>query len=272
MQNNTPPSSPGESPDDRNPASGSVPADRAGATGETPDAQAGATGTTPARSGRRVGTAVAVVAVIAVIVIVAVVLLRFASGDGDNSGEGTSPQASQPTATSEAPYVDDQGGLQQHPLDAAPGDPRGIEGMALTVGADTAPVDPIQLTDTGMLIPPLDVQRLGWYSASAVPGQEGAAGSTVITGHINYEGQGMGFAQEFTTMTTGEEFHITMDGQDKAFRVTQAPYRLAKGAPLPDVVNDASGPNKVVLITCGGDFVGGQLGYADNIITVAEPV
>ncbi|WCZ33324.1 hypothetical protein CMASS_09565 [Corynebacterium massiliense DSM 45435] len=29
---------------------------------------------------------------------------------------------------------------------------------------------------------------------------------------------------------------------------------------------------KFVLITCGGEFVGGQLGYAENIITVAEPI
>ena len=39
-----------------------------------------------------------------------------------------------------------------------------------------------------------------------------------------------------------------------------------------DVVNDTEGENRLVLITCGGKFVGGQLGYEDNIITVAEPV
>ena len=38
------------------------------------------------------------------------------------------------------------------------------------------------------------------------------------------------------------------------------------------MVNDTDGTNRLVLITCGGKFVGGALGYEDNIITVAEPV
>ena len=61
-------------------------------------------------------------------------------------------------------------------------------------------------------------------------------------------------------------------GQERTFRVTEAPYRLPKGSGFPDVVNDSQGENRLVLITCGGKFVGGELGYEDNIITVAEPV
>ena len=47
---------------------------------------------------------------------------------------------------------------------------------------------------------------------------------------------------------------------------------MPKGSGFPDVINDTDGENRLVLITCGGKFVGGQLGYEDNIITVAEPV
>ena len=168
-------------------------------------------------------------------------------------------------------YVDPEG-EQEVQYEAAPGQFQGIEGMALNVGGDIAAVDPVQLTDAGALIPPADVSRLGWYSASAVPGAEGAAGSSVITGHINYQGQGTGYAARFANMAVGQEFDVLIDGVPRTFRVTQAPYRLPKGSDFPPEVNDATGPNRLVLITCGGQFVGGALGYADNIITIAEPV
>ena len=168
-------------------------------------------------------------------------------------------------------YVDPEG-EQEVPYEAAPGQFDGIEGMALSVGGDIAAVDPVQLTEAGALIPPSDVSRLGWYSASAVPGAEGAAGSSVITGHINYQGQGTGYAARFANMAVGQEFDVLIDGTPRTFRVTQAPYRLPKGSDFPPEVNDATGPNRLVLITCGGQFVGGALGYADNIITIAEPV
>ena len=168
-------------------------------------------------------------------------------------------------------YVDPEG-EQEVQYEAAPGQFQGIEGMALNVGGDIAAVDPVQLTESGALIPPSDVSRLGWYSASAVPGAVGAAGSSVITGHINYQGQGTGYAARFANMAVGQEFDVLIDGTPRTFRVTQAPYRLPKGSDFPPEVNDATGPNRLVLITCGGQFVGGALGYADNIITIAEPV
>ena len=177
----------------------------------------------------------------------------------------------EPAAPTDGGYVDPEG-EQEVPYEAAPGQFVGFEGMAMDVAGDIAAVDPVQLTDAGALIPPSDVSRLGWYSASAVPGAEGAVGSSVITGHINYQGQGAGYAARFANMNLGDEFEIYIDGTPQTFRVTQAPYRLPKGSDFPPEVNDATGPNRLVLITCGGQFIGGALGYADNIITIAEPV
>ena len=144
--------------------------------------------------------------------------------------------------------------------------------MSVGIDGDYAAVDPVQVTDQGVLLPPHDVSRLGWYSASAVPGDAGNVGSSVITGHVNYQGQGTGFAEKFTRLQENQEFTVVIDGEERTFRVTEKPYRLPKGADFPDVVNDADGANRLVLITCGGQFVGGALGYEDNIITVAEPV
>lgn len=203
--------------------------------------------------------------VIALLVLVAVIggciWLIQRGGDSDDAAPGPED--------SNSAYVDDKGS-QEHPLDPAPGE--GVGDMTLEIDGASAPVDPVQLTQDGQLIPPQDVHRLGWYSASAVPGAEGAVGSTVITGHVNYVGQGEGYAQRFVSMEEGEKLKIDMDGDEVEFKVTEAPYMLPKGADFPEVINDDSGPNRLVLITCGGDFVGGQLGYAQNIIVVAEPV
>ncbi|WJY59504.1 class F sortase [Corynebacterium afermentans] len=193
------------------------------------------------------------------------------SEGGASAGAPEDEPDEQTPVPTDGGYVDPEG-EQEVQYEAAPGQFQGIEGMALNVGGDIAAVDPVQLTEAGALIPPSDVSRLGWYSASAVPGAEGAAGSSVITGHINYQGQGTGYAARFANMAVGEEFDVLIDGTPRTFRVTQAPYRLPKGSDFPPEVNDATGPNRLVLITCGGQFVGGALGYADNIITIAEPV
>ncbi|OFK64819.1 peptidase C60 [Corynebacterium sp. HMSC076G08] len=222
---------------------------------------------------------IGIAALIAIILVVVQLVLYAGRGEDDsaetNAAEeqtstSQSVEAEAPT-TNNDPFVDDSG-EQEHELEPAPGEFRGFGAMSLGINDEFAAVDPIQVTDTGMLIPPHDVQRLGWYSASAVPGEAGPVGSSVITGHINYQGQGTGFAEKFTTMELGQEFTVFIDGEGRRFRVTEAPYRLQKGAGFPDVVNDTQGDNRLVLITCGGKFVGGQLGYEDNIITVAEPV
>lgn len=229
---------------------------------------------------------VAVLAVALVLIQLALYAFRNQSseeGSADRAGEArvtesvAAPQGEGADAPNdsavptEGGYVDSEG-EQQVPYEAAPGQFDGIDGMAMNIDGAVAAVDPVQLTDAGALIPPADVSRLGWYSASAVPGAEGAVGSSVITGHINYQGQGTGYASRFANMAVGDEFDVVIDSEPRTFRVTQAPYRLPKGSDFPPEVNDTTGSNRLVLITCGGQFVGGALGYADNIITVAEPV
>ncbi len=226
--------------------------------------------------------AIAVLAIALVLVQLAIYNFRNDS-DGEETAQepsATAPEDAQapdsthedePVVPTEGGYVDPEG-AQEVPYEPAPGQFVGFEGMAMSIGGDIAAVDPVQLTDTGTLIPPSDVSRLGWYSASAVPGAAGAVGSSVITGHINYQGQGAGYAARFANMNVGDEFEIYIDGTPQTFRVGQAPYRLPKGSDFPPEVNDSTGPNRLVLITCGGQFVGGALGYADNIITIAEPV
>lgn len=223
--------------------------------------------------GKIIGFIVLVVAVILVLIQLALYLTSDKEGDEGDAGASASASADKDAGAADKPdaFVDDSG-AQEHEFEPAPGEFQGFEGMSVGIDGEYAAVDPVQVTDQGVLLPPHDVSRLGWYSASAVPGDAGNVGSSVITGHVNYQGQGTGYAEKFTRLQENQVFTVVIDGEERTFRVTQKPYRLPKGADFPDVVNDADGTNRLVLITCGGKFVGGALGYEDNIITVAEPV
>lgn len=197
----------------------------------------------------------------------AVVLIPWGGGDGQGDDQNTSGSLE----VFEDGYVDDSGQqvqeiapvLQEHDE---------IEEIALKLDIGIAPVDMVGLTAEGALVPPEDVNRLGWYASSAIPGDASSKGSTVITGHVNHQTQGQGFAYHFTQLEAGDEVSVLIDGTPHIYRVTKPPFRVAKGGELPEEVNDSTGANKLVLITCGGEFVGGALGYADNVFVVAEPV
>ena len=163
-------------------------------------------------------------------------------------------------------------GAQENLPTPAQGSRGAVHEMEMLIDGKSAPIDFVQLTDQGSLIPPTDISRLGWYSASAIPGEEGAAGSSVITGHVNEVDQGDGYAARFADLKAGDTVTVKVDGESRDFTVSKDPIQVVKGAQMPEAVNDAVGENRLVLITCGGEFVGGTLGYADNIIVEAIPV
>ncbi|MBP3089200.1 class F sortase [Corynebacterium sp. sy017] len=227
----------------------------------------------PEKSQKSKGILIALAA--AVVVIIAVVSFIFLGKNTDSTSTQTSAASvSETTESFERPsdgYVDDSGAQQS--LEApAVGEAENVTTMSMMIAGAQAPIDFVQLTDTGTLLPPEDVSRLGWYSASAVPGSNANDGTTVITGHVNDASQGAGYAFQFTKLQLGDEISINVDGQERKFRVSIAPQHYLKGSEMPEVVNRDQGANQLVLITCGGRFVGGTLGYEDNIITVADPV
>lgn len=141
--------------------------------------------------------------------------------------------------------------------------------FGLDIGGLAADVRPVHMVGGTTLLPPEDVSTLGWYAASALPGS-GQKGSTVITGHINSATQGNGFAGRFTQLKAGEKVTLSVGGRKFTYTVSTDPQLVPKGKPLPAVVNDAADPaTPLVLITCGGPYVGGVTGYADNVITTA---
>lgn len=212
---------------------------------------------------RRTRVPLVLAAILAVLALVgAVALFPWSEGDDQN--------ASGSIEVVEDGYVDDSG-QQEQEIAPVPLEHGEINEIALKLDIGVAPVDMVGLTEEGALVPPEDVNRLGWYASSAIPGDEKSKGSTVITGHVNHQDQGQGFAYNFTHLEEGDEVTMLIDGTPHSYRVTKPPFRVSKDGELPEEVNDSTGENKLVLITCGGEFVGGALGYADNVFVIAEP-
>lgn len=218
-----------------------------------------------ARLGAR-GQTVAIAAgfmILAVVAATVVVLLRSGGDDATTVAGPDKPVT-----------VGDQR-IGQRDTDAGLIDPNNKSRWTLRIAAGgeeaSAGVEPVLLAGDS-LIPPADVNKLGWYSSSAKPGTKGL-GSTVITGHVDAVDQGPGFAGRFASLAPGTEVSVdTGDGKTVKYRVSSAPVQVSKTAELPEVVNRSTGDNQLVLVTCGGPYVGGALGYADNTFVIADPV
>ncbi|MFD6858277.1 class F sortase [Rhodococcus sp. NPDC060090] len=143
--------------------------------------------------------------------------------------------------------------------------------VTLTIGDESAPTDPVATDTAGVLLPPQDVGRLGWWADSSPPGS--GAGSIVVTGHVDDVAQGDGFATRFADLSEGDEVALSLnDGSARKYRVDRL-LSVGKDGDLPlDELNRLDGPETLVLVTCGGEFVGPPLGYADNDFVFASPL
>ncbi|NKS56345.1 sortase [Rhodococcus hoagii] len=138
---------------------------------------------------------------------------------------------------------------------------------SLQVAGRSIPIDTITTDAGGTLHPPQDITRVGWWVNSGLPG--GGAGSVVVTGHINGTA-GDGAAHTWTTARNGDEI-VLVDAAGAKLRYTvtsNTQYNKTTAFPV-DLVNKLDGPETLVLVTCGGEFVGGALGYQDNQIVTA---
>ncbi len=142
--------------------------------------------------------------------------------------------------------------------------------VSLTIDGATAPIDAVATTPEGALPPPEDVARLGWWVDSSLVGS--GAGVIVVTGHVNDLKQGDGYAARFPKLTPGSTVTLTTKaGVQKKYAVTKVKsFRKADEFPA-DELNRTTGPEELILVTCGGRFVGPPLGYESNDIAYASP-
>jgi hypothetical protein len=125
-----------------------------------------------------------------------------------------------------------------------------------------------QVAADGSLPIPSGVNQAVWWGTGLAAG----AGATVFAGHVNWGGVTGPFA-ELWHDNPGDIVSIKDDaGGQWRFQVTQvltlSKDQLPQQAPT---LFAPTGPRRIVLATCGGEWVGGTLGYADNRVVVAIP-
>jgi sortase (surface protein transpeptidase) len=116
-------------------------------------------------------------------------------------------------------------------------------------------------------VPPLSKSaQTGWYDRGAVPGEPGRA---IIVGHVDTK-SGPAVFYRLHDLKPGDRIEVTRaDRSVVAFRVDSVEHFDKANLPADRVYGDA-GPPGLRLITCGGEWVGGRTGYADNVIAFAS--
>lgn len=135
-------------------------------------------------------------------------------------------------------------------------------------GVFSTPVDPVAALPGGQLMIPTDAQRVGWWSAGAAPGD--AEGSVVLVGHLDTPRGGLGVFYHLLDLTAGQPL-VVKDSTGRRHPYTVVSREQIARTSLPASLFDGSGPPRLVLITCGGNYDRKQHRYDDNTIVVAAP-
>ena len=129
------------------------------------------------------------------------------------------------------------------------------------------PVRAVGLEDNGELEVP-DETEIGWYRYGATPGDPGA---TVLAAHVAWN-RTLGPFFRLGEMEPGERVEVILD--DGSARVYEVVERTIYGKDdLPrDRIWRNTGPESLVLITCGGSYNPEIRRYRENIVVYAVPV
>jgi hypothetical protein len=113
---------------------------------------------------------------------------------------------------------------------------------------------------------PAGVREATWWGA----GLDASVGATVFAGHVDWKGQVGPFSELWSAHDGDEMSVVDSDGRTWRYRISRV-ETVAKT----DIPNRAeelfgqSGHYRLVLVTCGGRWVGGSSGYESNRVVTA---
>jgi hypothetical protein len=138
-----------------------------------------------------------------------------------------------------------------------------------TLGVE-APVVDVGLEDDGGMEIPEDISTVGWYEPGVLPGD--AAGTAVISGHVDSYDQGRGAFWDLRRMDVDDIVVVEhADGTTSEWRVVARRSYPKDELPISDIFTRFGEP-RLVLITCDGEFDLSQRSYADNVVVYTVPV
>ncbi|MFI1193580.1 class F sortase [Micromonospora sp. NPDC020750] len=133
-----------------------------------------------------------------------------------------------------------------------------------------APVHDVGIAADGSIGVPdaARAQEAAWYDQGPTPGQYGPA---VIVGHVDTR-TGPAVFHGLKELRSGDRVEIRREDRSVAVFEVDSVHRYDKDQlPVSEVYGDFTRP-RLRLITCGGRWVGGETGYADNVVVYASLV
>ena len=131
-------------------------------------------------------------------------------------------------------------------------------------------VDPVGVTDAGTMELPEDADRAGWYEYGPTPSD--ARGSTLVAAHVDSRLTGIGPFARLREVTVGSPLTLTTaDGVAHSYVVASVVKTPKDEAPV-DEWFDRTGTPRLVLVTCGGQWIRAAGHYSDNVVVTASPV
>ena len=158
--------------------------------------------------------------------------------------------------------------------EALPAPPAEVEEGARPVGividsidVSRFPIVDVGLEDDGQLQVP-DETQIGWYRYGSTAGREGA---TVLAAHVSWN-RTVGPFFELGAVEPGDRIAVTLeDGTVRHYEVVERTMYDKLELPA-DRIWRRTGPETLVMITCGGDFNPEIRRYRQNIVVYAVPV
>ncbi|EWS99788.1 hypothetical protein N865_08300 [Intrasporangium oryzae NRRL B-24470] len=215
--------------------------------------------------------------------VVGAALLWGATGDGSTSSRsplaGSFASTYTPPATTSSPSSTASPTTRE--TTCHPGVPErlvypalGVDAPFEKIGLDrTAPKDSSGQYPLGN---PRDRTKAGWYEHGPKPGS--GAGTVLTNGHTYRNGSAI-FKEDFAKrVRTGQLIHLVLDNGDRcSYVVTRVWREVNSKRDYPRIIAsqklyDFSGPERLLLVTCGGSWNAASQNYDDISIVLATPV
>ena len=159
------------------------------------------------------------------------------------------------------------GGLLTDESAMKPSQPTRITIPSLGVRADVVEVG--NMEDGSIAAPTEDpIGTAGWYGLGPTPGE---AGTAIIVGHVDTADKPAVF-QQLRELKPGKLIEVRRKDRRVATFTVESVESFPKTAFPTDRIFADTGTPRLALITCGGAWIGGEMGYADNVIVFARLV
>ncbi|MFE7855691.1 class F sortase [Streptomyces sp. NPDC057403] len=130
-----------------------------------------------------------------------------------------------------------------------------------------APVKAVGVAADGQIEIPADPRQVGWYRYSPEPGSP--KGSTVIVGHVDSKGRGLGVLVALNDVRAGDRVLVRQkDGGEVQYRVSSR-RTIGKRDLAASGAFRRDGPAVLTLITCAGPYLPDKGGYQNNLVVTA---